>query len=164
MASKEPEPILVVHVDALQKRLAVLCMQPYVNALAEAESVHHRGCQCSKADGVCLFVYILGKTQVPMPYQRLHCRLCPGCTRSPCHAQERFEDPEVVYVERAAAESGNGAAHAEAEHSGSEDGVAEHHGSASKVRCCCRMAVVRCGATATQSIAYQQRAIAPFNT
>ena len=57
----------------------------------------------------------------------------------PCRAQERFEDPDVVYVERAAAEGTHGAAHAEAEHSGSEDGIAEHRGSASKVRCCCML-------------------------
>ncbi|KAK9835968.1 hypothetical protein WJX81_002349 [Elliptochloris bilobata] len=43
---------------------------------------------------------------------------------------ERFEDPEVVYVERASPANGN--AHVEAAHGGAYDGIADYRGSANK--------------------------------
>ena len=74
-------------------------------------------------------------------------------------------------MERAAAEGTHGAAHAEAEHSGSEDGIAEHRGSASKARCCCMLGsyqshVIPILLTMRQTVAIQalhiQRAAAFF--
>lgn len=74
-------------------------------------------------------------TRLALPVYQPCCERFQAADAVSCHAQERFEDPDVVYVERAAAESSNGGVHAEAEHSGSEDGIAEHRGSANKVCC-----------------------------
>ena len=89
--------------------------------------------------GVCLCAPLV-RNQYRPGTNRWSCRRTPSFSCSFGHMQERFEDPEVVYVERADAESGNGAAHADAEHSGSDDGIAEHRGSATKVWCCCWLA------------------------
>lgn len=50
--------------------------------------------------------------------------------------QERFEDPEVIYMKREAAPGSEEAAEAAADDSGGlDDGIEDYRGSTTKVRC-----------------------------